>query len=1326
MIIKNMKKNNCWSVVLLSIFSGISNNTLASTSIIFNGDLTVGDEQISEDRITYRSDGLLNNLTFTGTYTQNADAIDQFGFVVEAPGLGFTSSSYLNSLNVTIANGATVSTNQNVYVGSTTTLNVAGELAFTNLYSSDSQSSVVVSGVNGRLVDATLDGSGVITDSFSTNGGYMDLTLDNSASVNNDRVSNSMDFVVDYIQSKIKLVGNTLQDVSETLGELRVGNAKSTIHDFFYHPAKGIVEIEGNASHTTTMTFDSLTVGQSSVDSTDSWMSRVDFVATGAELGGNAKILFNTGPEMLANGMLKHATINATEFATYDVLDGVKAITTAKTSDVGFNQSALTNSDHLFVDTTTEINRNVSVNTLATNSDITTATGVESIHVDSGHVLIKQATVDARLDFGNAQGNILLTANTDGFVNSHGFARLNGGVSGTNGFILSDGDGLYASNFSDDTGLRHTSSLYLAASSTISGSVEVYDSNLILEADDALMGADVNIWGRLDLGATTQHFDSLVSRVTNPTQYSDITERGSIYADGATVFANNINLWGAFKGNLYSTGNLTAGTVEGDVSGINVNVGGVTGNVTGTNVNATYVNGNIDASSTVNVRGVSGGIISGAADVSVNGGSLSGANTYTGKTNALNMSLGESASILSSAHIFIGDNDVTTNGAKLLINSGIANTDHIGNATQVSFVENGGLLNFSDSGQVVDISEDVGAIDVADNVEAFISLQNEIGGSTRLQSDSLQLGNDSLLFVNLGDNGSLFFDAGLATSVEGVVDGIYMADQINAYSSTASLGTGDVTWATYNATSGLGKVAITETSLDSAVPGAHIKATGGSSYNGNYNQAGVQLGANVTVAGTGSLNLGSSGLIMGNASRLSIAAVDFDSNPGLIFANGAAQIDSDLSGTNGLRTNGSVWLNGDVDISGNSQVGGSLVIAGNWLNADITGGSIKAMGQFSGNLNQSNLDVAGTGVATFNAGNQVNGTIDNTGIVVNHGVVNGAVTNNSLGNFTNNGTANINLVNSGNFVNSTTGQINGSVDLRAGSAFTNEGSVSVGSSSFGTFKINKNVNFVNDGNITINSKGTLRVDEDYLDTSVALTNNGVIELNSGATLIRSAAHTGNVVNNGDFIVKEGASYINDYPASTGSYVQNSGRTVVNGIMAEDIFINDGTFGGSGTVVGNLVIGPNGTLIPGNSPGTLTVEGDLFLDESASLILEIDGTATGEYDRLLVGGSFDLFGGIVFDLGAGFDEMLFADSNSGFSLADMFLDLSENSLDLSLLIGSDMRINLDGGNSFLLDLADDGNGGYLTTSTAVVPVPAAIWLFGSGLIGLVGFARRKKA
>jgi len=39
---------------------------------------------------------------------------------------------------------------------------------------------------------------------------------------------------------------------------------------------------------------------------------------------------------------------------------------------------------------------------------------------------------------------------------------------------------------------------------------------------------------------------------------------------------------------------------------------------------------------------------------------------------------------------------------------------------------------------------------------------------------------------------------------------------------------------------------------------------------------------------------------------------------------------------------------------------------------------------------------------------------------------------------------------------------------------------------------------------------------------------------------------------------------------------------------------------------------------------------------------------------------------------------------------------------------------------------DPNIDYITVTPSAVPVPAAVWLFGSGLIGLAGFARRKKA
>ncbi len=43
----------------------------------------------------------------------------------------------------------------------------------------------------------------------------------------------------------------------------------------------------------------------------------------------------------------------------------------------------------------------------------------------------------------------------------------------------------------------------------------------------------------------------------------------------------------------------------------------------------------------------------------------------------------------------------------------------------------------------------------------------------------------------------------------------------------------------------------------------------------------------------------------------------------------------------------------------------------------------------------------------------------------------------------------------------------------------------------------------------------------------------------------------------------------------------------------------------------------------------------------------------------------------------------------------------------------------------LNLAGSGAIDNITYSRARIPVPAAVWLFGSGLIGLVAFARRKK-
>jgi len=67
------------------------------------------------------------------------------------------------------------------------------------------------------------------------------------------------------------------------------------------------------------------------------------------------------------------------------------------------------------------------------------------------------------------------------------------------------------------------------------------------------------------------------------------------------------------------------------------------------------------------------------------------------------------------------------------------------------------------------------------------------------------------------------------------------------------------------------------------------------------------------------------------------------------------------------------------------------------------------------------------------------------------------------------------------------------------------------------------------------------------------------------------------------------------------------------------------------------------------------------------------------------------------------------------------------------IDEPFRTSTSGGSNYL-SFGDQSNTGisdvdlafYQATIGTAVPVPAAVWLFGSGLIGLMGIARRKKA
>ena len=156
------------------------------------------------------------------------------------------------------------------------------------------------------------------------------------------------------------------------------------------------------------------------------------------------------------------------------------------------------------------------------------------------------------------------------------------------------------------------------------------------------------------------------------------------------------------------------------------------------------------------------------------------------------------------------------------------------------------------------------------------------------------------------------------------------------------------------------------------------------------------------------------------------------------------------------------------------------------------------------------------------------------------------------------------------------------------------------------------------------------------------------------------------------------------------------------------------------------------LVDGSSVGSLTT--NIFADVGIDSVTDIS-TA-----------------GDTVTSGSGFFDLLTSSSNPGWGL-----ELDFSSASIAYIVGGGIEIAIFGasvantGNQdlpFGLVMGDtvtftfsstnfttESDGSNLTGFTAsatgnatgsLVPVPAAIWLFGSGLLGLVGMARRKKA
>ncbi|OOG74791.1 hypothetical protein B0E45_05170 [Sinorhizobium sp. A49] len=181
------------------------------------------------------------------------------------------------------------------------------------------------------------------------------------------------------------------------------------------------------------------------------------------------------------------------------------------------------------------------------------------------------------------------------------------------------------------------------------------------------------------------------------------------------------------------------------------------------------------------------------------------------------------------------------------------------------------------------------------------------------------------------------------------------------------------------------------------------------------------------------------------------------------------------------------------------------------------------------------------------------------------------------------------------------------------------------------------------GPVTIGTGSTLQLGNGGTTGWIGGTNNFVGSITNNGALIynrsNNVSYAGKVSGNGT-LSQAGTGKLTltgDSSLFSGATSVTSGTTYVNGQLGGNVNVGTGgTLGGSGRIGGSVVI--DGTLSAGNSPGTITIGGDLTLNAGSTSVFELNtpglvGSAGGN-DLVKVGGNLTLGGALNAQVASG--------------------------------------------------------------------------------------------